>query len=577
MSRILYGQAIGGDVAFGSARHYSTRLDINKHHIATESIQDEQRRFQNARLAAIDKLEQIESRLSQRLASEVTEFIHVHRLMLADPQLSDQVNRLIEARQINTEWALAEHGDELATVFSQMEDDYLSARMDDVRQVIKQILHQLHPEPIDASTTTDGSLDGADTLIVIADDLSPADLSLLHQQGIAGLITEHGTPLSHTAILARNFNIPTVQGIAQARQLIHADESLILDAERGIVLVEPGPALTRHYRQRKQRSDDPELTRLSRQPACSSDGQAICIEANIDLPQDIEHLDQQTVDGIGLYRTEYLFLNRRELPGEEEQYHAYQRLIEAMEGRPVTIRTLDLGADKHPGDASAPIGSNPALGLRAIRLCLQNDRLFRPQIRALLRAACHGSLRVLIPMLSTSTEIFQIRALFDQALDELQREGVPCSSDYQLGGMIEVPAAALSTRTFARHLDFLSIGTNDLIQYTLAIDRIDHQVNYLYDPLHPSVLRLLALIIAESAMEDTPLTMCGEMAGDHHYTRLLLGMGLRQFSMQSAKVGPIKRIIHETDVRQLADPVRRILNATNPARLKLLVEELNAL
>ncbi len=577
MSRILYGQVVTGDVAFGTARHYSTRLDINKHHIGPDSVSDERQRFHIARLAAIDKLEQIESRLSQRLASEVTEFIHVHRLMLADPQLCEQIDQLIEERQINSEWALAEYGDELATVFSQMEDDYLSARMDDVRQVIKQILHQLHPEPFEPASSGDASLERADTLVLIADDLSPADLSLLHEQGIAGLITEHGTPLSHTAILAQNLNIPTIQGIANARQLIRADEPLILDAERGIVLVNPGPELSTQYRQRLQRHSDPELIRLSREPACSRDGRAICVEANIDHPQDIDHLDEQTVDGIGLYRTEYLFLNRKELPCEDEQYRAYRGLMNAMDGRPVTIRTLDLGSDKQPGESQAPIGSNPALGLRAIRLCLQDDRLFMPQIRALLRAACGGALRVLIPMLSTSTEIFQIRALFDQALNELQRDGLPCSSDYQLGGMIEVPAAALSTRTFARHLDFLSIGTNDLIQYTLAIDRIDHQVNYLYDPLHPSILRLLAMIIKESAQENTPLTMCGEMAGDRHYTRLLLGMGLRHFSMQSAKVGSVKRVIHDTDIQQLVDPIKRIMNATNPARLKLLVEELNAL
>ncbi len=576
MSQLLYGNPVTGNIVIGMARHYHDRLDINKHKIDPSLQQQEITRFHQALREASEELSQIEARVSKRVAAEVTEFIHTHQLMLADLQFIESVETLITQHSCNSEWALALHRDELAEVFSSMEDEYLSARIDDIDQVIRRVLLRLQPDskPI-LMTGKTGDDDDKSGMIVVADDLSPADLSLLHDQGITGLITEHGTPLSHTSILARSLKIPAIQGVHHARELISNDQQLIIDADHGLIISDPESGLSEHYEQlmEQQRASWLALNRDAAHSARTVDGKSIRVQANIDLPDDLDDLDINTVDGIGLYRTEYLFLNRNIPPDEDEQYHAYCSIITAMRGKPVTIRTLDLGADKQPGTPVAT-GVNPALGLRAIRLCLNDHRLFYPQVRALLRASVHGPLRILIPMLSTSTEVFQFKTLFNQARSELLSQGVEVGNDIQLGGMIEVPAAALSTRTFAKHLDFLSIGTNDLIQYTLAIDRVDDQVNYLYDPLHPSVLRLLKMIIDESRSVGTPLTMCGEMAGDRRFVRLLLGMGMTNLSMQASRVAEVKSIIRQTSTRRIKSQVRKILNASHPNRIRLLVEEL---
>jgi phosphotransferase system enzyme I (PtsI) len=319
------------------------------------------------------------------------------------------------------------------------------------------------------------------------------------------------------------------------------------------------------------------LKKVRQLKAVTRDQQLVTLQANVDLPSDLDLLRGSGADGIGLFRTEYLFMNRQSPPDEDEQYEAYASVISALQGRPVTIRTLDLGADKQVdgGRGGSPVAVNPALGLRAIRLCLSDLKLFLPQLRALLRASRLGPLRILIPMLSNTRELFHVRGLIKTTIRDLKREGQAVGDQIKLGGMIEVPAAALSTRTFAKHLDFLSIGTNDLIQYTLAVDRVDDQVSYLYEPSHPAVMRLLRMIIDEAAEIGTPVSMCGEMAGDPNYTRLLLSMGLRDFSMPAAALAEVKHVIRRTDIGSLKPLARRLRSATNPVRIATLMREMN--
>jgi phosphotransferase system enzyme I (PtsI) len=455
-----------------------------------------------------------------------------------------------------------------------MDDPYLRTRKDDVIHVTNRVLRILLKQDMQTHNP-EAQLEGA---IIIADDLTPADTILLQHQHIGAFVTEYGGPMSHTAIMARSLNIPAVLGIHHAREYLRNEETLVVDGSQGIIIADPDKHSLKHY-QKQQKEEKKYLNRLSKlkkQPAVTRDGTAISLQANIELPNDIDGADDVNAAGIGLYRTEFLFMNRNSLPEEDEQYQAYRHILERQPDKPVTIRTLDLGADKqsepHFGGA---MPTNPALGLRAVRLCLRDHSLFKPQLRAILRASAHGKCRLMVPMLSNTRELFQVLSLIEEARYELGQEGYDYDVNMPIGGMIEIPAAAISADAFAQHLDFLSIGTNDLIQYTLAIDRIDDEVNYLFDPLHPSVLFLIHRIIEAGNKAGIPVSMCGEMAGDARYTRLLLGLGLREFSMQSSRLLEVKHIISRTDLPELVQPVQRILRCTHTDIAAGLIDNLN--
>jgi phosphotransferase system enzyme I (PtsI) len=411
----------------------------------------------------------------------------------------------------------------------------------------------------------------------VADDLTPADTVLLQHQGVIAFITESGGPLSHTAIMARSLGIPAVVGVRHARRMLRNDEQIIVDGEQGAVLADATEQILGYYRQRQERvaSYFRNLDRLKDKPAVTEDGYRIQLMANIELPEDLEAVTSASAAGIGLYRTEFLYMNRNSLPDEDEQFEAYLNVVNAMQGKPVTIRTLDLGADKQFDGGNVNLPTNPALGLRAIRLCLREPELFRAQLRAILRVSAYGPVRMMIPMLSNIQELFQTLNLLKLIKDELRAEGISFNEEMPVGGMIEVPAAAISAYMFAQHLDFLSIGTNDLIQYTLAIDRIDEEVNYLYDPLHPSVLRLIHQVLKAANRAGIPVSMCGEMAGDIRYTRLLLGLGLREFSMQTASLLEVKSIVNQSRVNELVRPSRSILKCAHPDEARSFLETLN--
>ena len=539
-------------------------------------IEAEVKRFRRAVNAARRELRAVKARIPEHTPRGLAAFIDTHLLMLEDPAISKAPVTRIRETRCNAEWALKLERDALVAVFDAMDDPYLRARRDDVGHVVDRVQRHLQ-----GRRNADEPPPGEDCAgrIVYADDLTPADTVLMQHQGVAGFMTEFGGPNSHTAILARSLNIPAVVGLHRSAALLRDDDEVVVDGRQGVVVVSPEEHVKRFY-QRREREIARARTarrRFRSMPTVTADGEPVGLQANVELPGEFAGAIRDGAAGIGLYRTEYLFMNRHEPPDEQEQFEAYSGLVEALKGAPVTIRTLDLGADKQVDGArpDAPPTSNPALGLRAVRLCLKEQSLFRPQIRATLRASARGPVRMMIPMLANTTELDQVLQIVRDCERELDARGERYDASMPVGAMIEVPAAAICADIFARRLDFLSIGTNDLIQYTIAIDRVDDEVSYLYDPLHPAVLRLITTTIQAGRKAGIPVAMCGEMAGDTLYTKLLLGMGLREFSVHPNALLEVKQIIGETRAAPVRRFVRRILRSTHPATRLALIDELN--
>jgi len=578
MTFSLHGIGASKGIAIGKV-HIVARgvVEVPEYYLKKSQIEKEVRRFEKAVIEARTELGAIKDQIPPDTATDIAAFIDTHLLMLDDVAITNAPIKHIREDKRNAEWALKLQRDALVSVFEAMEDSYLRTRKDDVDHVVNavqtRLLHSDRPPQ-----RVDGSFAGK---IVFADDLTPADTVLMQHQGVAAFVTEFGGPNSHTAILARSLRIPAVVGLHNAGPYLRDDDTIIIDGRQGVVLVDPDEQMVRFYEKRQRDINRVNAARrkLRFAPTVTSDGESIVLQANVELPTDLETAVQVGAQGVGLYRTEYLFMNRDSVPDEDEQYQAYTEVVRAGEGAPVTVRTLDLGADKQvdgtrPG---APVTSNPALGLRAVRLCLKEPGLFRPQLRAILRASAHGPVRMMIPMLSTMGELAQVLNLIDACRRELDEEGHPYDKAMPIGAMIEVPAAAICADIFARKLDFLSIGTNDLIQYTIAIDRVDDEVNYLYDPLHPAVLRLIQTTIRSGQKMGIPVAMCGEMAGDARYTRLLLGMGLKEFSVHPNALLEVKQVITESRVgesRKFAQRVMRVVKSTSRSAL---LDELNRL
>lgn len=575
MSLALSGIGVSRGIAIGRA-HVLLRgsIEVLESALPEDLIETEVERFLLAVHSARQQLESLRERIPPGTRADIAAFIDTHRLMLDDATLVTTPVELIRERGCNAEWALKLQRDAVVEVFDRMDDPYLRTRRDEVDHVINRILRILL-DTVEKEPQTDP--DTLDQSIILADNLSPAETVLLDHQGISGFATAYGGPLSHTAILARSMQIPAIVGAYSLQNYIRDGETVILDGVQGVLIAGPDEATLEHYRKRQQQEQQRrlEMGRLADTPAVTLDTTPITLMTNIELPEDIEVVSHTSAGGVGLYRTEFLYMNRAEPPGEEEQYEVYMSVIDALGGRPLTIRTLDMGADKHIGGGKTQGCNNPALGLRAIRLCLKDLSLFRPQLRAILRASAHGPVRMMLPMLSNTHELHQALSLVNETRNALQRESHAFAPDLPIGGMIEVPAAALSAADFARHLDFLSIGTNDLIQYTLAIDRVDDEVTYLYDPLHPAVLKLIRMTIDAGRAAGIPVAMCGEMAGDPRYTRLLLGMGLREFSMHHTALQEVKSVINKSTIATLEPLVAELLDNTEPGRIPGRVDSLN--
>jgi phosphotransferase system enzyme I (PtsI) len=551
---------------------HATR-EVSHYVIPAKHIEDEIGRFDAAVETVRQELDDIRETTPAAGPAEMAAFVDLHAMILADPLLSSVPRQLISERRCNAEWALVQQMEQLVEQFDEIEDPYLRERKADVVQVVERVLKALLGRP---GRLPPRRKDGG-TSVIVAHDLSPADTIHFKQQQIAGFVTDLGGATSHTAIVARSLGIPAVVGLHHVRQLVRDDDLLIVDGTRGVLIVDPDERVLEEYRLRKSELEieRSKLKRLKSAPAATLDGEAISLQANIELPQDVQQVKEADADGIGLFRTEFLFLNREDAPDEDEQFEAYRSVAQAMKGKLVTIRTLDVGADKalRGANRSEP---NPALGLRAIRYCLGEPQMFLTQLRAILRASHYGNVRLLVPMLAHAYEVDQTLLLVKQAQEQLRAAKMKFDEKVEIGGMIEVPAAALALGVFLKRLNFISIGTNDLIQYTLAIDRSDEAVAHLYDPLHPAVLRLIAQTIEGATRAGIPVSVCGEMAGDASMTRLLLGMGLRQFSMHPAQILEVKQEVLRSDIPTLRAGVARMLRSDDPLRVRELLERLNA-
>jgi phosphotransferase system enzyme I (PtsI) len=568
---VARGIAIGRAVLVASSR-----ADVAHYFVKPDQVNAEIQRLRVARDAVVDELQRLQKDMPKDAPHELDALLDVHLMLLQDEELTSGVVQWIKTRLYNAEWALTSQLDIIVRQFEEMEDPYLRERKADMEQVGERVLHCLKGTgPLVAQTKRpqrpQQELQLGDTdvpLVLVAHDLSPADMLQFKQSVFTGFVTDVGGKTSHTAIVARSLDIPAVVGARTASQLVKQDDWVIIDGDAGVVIVDPSPIILADYgfKQRQGDLERERLARLRHTPSVTLDGQKIELLANIEMPEDTAAALTAGAVGVGLFRSEFLFMGRQgHLPDEEEQFQAYCRALDGMKGLPVTIRTVDVGADKPLDDTRHEASHlNPALGLRAIRWCLADPAMFLTQLRAILRAAAYGQVNLLIPMLAHGSEIRQTLVLIEQARQELDRRGV-AYGPVRLGAMIEIPAAALSLRLFLKHFDFLSIGTNDLIQYTLAIDRADESVAHLYDSMHPAVLHLIADTISECHRQGKSVSVCGEMAGDVAMTRLLLGLGLRSFSMHPSQILSVKQQVLRSDCAKLAPWAEEVLDSEDPA------------
>ncbi len=585
MTFAIHGLPVARGIAIGRAVLMAGRVDVAHYFIEPAQVAAEIDRVRAGRDAVIEEMRRLQHTITgmgpKEAPHELSALLDVHLMLLQDPDLIAGVKHWITDRLYNAEWALTTQLEAISRQFDEMEDEYLRERKADLEQVAGRVLRFMKgvPSPVvpppaprrgvprQQDLLLDGTVDVP--LVLIAHDLSPADMLQFKQSVFAGFVTDVGGKTSHTAIVARSMDIPAVVGARSASQLVRQDDWVIIDGDAGVMIVDPSPIILAEYgfKQRQAELERGRLSRLRHTPAVTLDGQKIELLANIELPEDAPAAVDAGAVGVGLFRSEFMFMGRDgHLPDEEEQYQAYRRAVEGMQGMPVTIRTVDIGADKPLDSRRTDDHLNPALGLRAIRWSLADPAMFLTQLRAILRAAVHGKVNMLIPMLAHASEIRQTVSLVDHARAELDNRGV-AYGPVALGAMIEIPAAALTLRTFLKYFDFLSIGTNDLIQYTLAIDRADESVAHLYDPLHPAVLRLVADTIAQSQALGKPVSVCGEMAGDTAMTRLLLGLGLRSFSMHPAQILAVKQEVLRADTQRLKVWAQTVLDAEDPARM----------
>jgi phosphoenolpyruvate-protein phosphotransferase (PTS system enzyme I) len=575
MSFTVHGIPVSGGIAIGHAHLVShATLEVAHYLIPQQQIPDELARFEAALTTVRADLEELRTQIPPNAPQEFAAFLNLHLMILNDTTLSKVPSEIIETELCNAEWALKVQMDALLDQFDAIEDGYLRERKADVIHVVERVMKVLLGQPGYAPIPDQTE---EQSLILVAHDLSPADVIQFKQHQFASFVTDLGGTTSHTAIVARSLNIPSIVALHHARELVRENELLIVDGTIGMIIVDPDLQTLAEYRLRQDQWDieRQKLKRLRNTHATTLDHTAIELHANIELPDDVTDVRENGGTGIGLFRTEFLFLNRDNLPDEEEQFEAYRRVVRDMDGMPVTIRTYDLGADKQINGVEHS-STNPALGLRAIRLSLTEPQMFLVQLRAMLRASHYGKLKILIPMVMSVAEINQTIHYIAEAKQSLDDKNVPYDRKIEIGGMIEIPAAAIALNTFIKKLDFLSIGTNDLIQYTLAIDRTDDTVSHLYDPLHPAVLNLVAHVIKTANKAGKPIALCGEMAGNIELTRLLLGFGLRQFSMHPAYLLEVKQKVLNTNLNDIAPQVNKMLRASDPERLRSMLKRLNA-
>lgn len=569
----IHGTGVSNGIAIGKAHLISNALlEVVQYDIEIKNIPHEIKRFEDAIAAVKIDLNKIKSQLPSDSPGELSAFIDTHLMILKDKSLSSLPKTIIENEKCNAEWAIKKQMDSVVNQFDQIEDLYLRERKQDVIQVVERVIKILLGHSNQVAVKNKEKL-----TILVAHDISPADALHFKNHKYAAFITDGGGITSHTAILSRSLNIPSIVALQNARTLIRDNDLIIVDGAQGVVIVNPTLEIQNYYKtlQDSWGEEQEKLQRIKTKKSITKDGALINLFANIEVPNDILSVNASGAAGVGLFRTEFLFMNRQDMPDEEEQFQAYKRVAEAMGKRPVTIRTLDSGADKQTALVNKKISPNPALGLRAIRLCLSEPKIFITQLRAILRASQFGNIKILFPMLSSISELRQTKLLLERAKASLRKDKVKFNEKVLIGGMIEIPAAAISADIFAQELDFLSIGTNDLIQYALAIDRTDEAVSHLYNPLHPAVLKLIALTIKSAHKYKKSIAICGEMAGEPKLTKLLIGMGVEQLSMHPSHILSVKQQVLNSSIKNMKTSVLRLLKLNEVDKIETLLKKIN--
>jgi phosphotransferase system enzyme I (PtsI) len=579
--RVLHGLGVSAGIGIGAAFVSDDgEIAVPEYRLAADKVAPERERFATAVAVSLRQLRKLKGKaaaLPDSAAEEVGYLLDAHIAMLTNSRLVRGVERRIEQDRINAERAVQMEMAEIAESFAAMGDAYLAARGEDIRVVGARLLRNLTKTPYAAlQHVPEGT-------VILAEELTPADTALMDPRRIVGFAAVLGGPESHTAIMARALRLPAVLGVAGLLSDIDPGDTVVIDGTHGVVVLNPRRETVARYEEQQAsiEREERQLARLKRLPAVTRDEVDITLQANLELPRELDQAIAAGAAGLGLVRTEFLYMNREDLPDEDEQYAAYRGLLRGMEGRAVTIRTLDIGGDKLAAplaDATIGEGANPALGLRAIRLSLKERRLLDTQLAAMLRAAAEGPVRILLPMISSVSEIRKVRDAMAQVARRLKRRGQKIADPLPpLGVMIEIPGAALAADALAAEADFFAIGTNDLIQYTLAIDRGDEQVAHLYNPLHPAVLRLIQFAVEAALRARIPVSLCGEMAGDPRYTALLLGLGIRDLSMAPGKIGRVKQRIRALDIVAATRRARAIMDQLDDARIASLLDDFNAL
>ncbi|MCE7793435.1 phosphoenolpyruvate--protein phosphotransferase [Salipaludibacillus sp. CUR1] len=568
MPKNLSGIAASAGIAISKVFRLETPdLTVEKETI--ENVQEETDRLDAALEKAKGELQVIKEKTKNDLGEEHAEIFSAHLLVLSDPELVDPIRQKVKDDKVNAAFALKEVSDQFVTMFETMDNEYMKERAADIRDVSKRVLAHILGKPMVSLAELN------EEVVLVADDLTPSDTAQLNKDFVKGFVTDIGGRTSHSAIMARSMEIPAVVGTKTVTQEAEAGEMVIIDGLEGNVIINPSEAELNEYKQKLEdfQEKKKEWAKLKNEPSKSKDGVHVELAANIGTPNDLEGVKNNGAEGIGLYRTEFLYMGRDELPTEEEQFEAYKKVVEDMDGKPVVIRTLDIGGDKELPYLDLPKEMNPFLGFRAIRLCLEKDDIFRTQLRALLRASAFGNLKIMFPMIATLDEFRQAKSLLEEEKEKLTKEGTEVSNSIELGIMVEIPSTAVMAPQFAKEVDFFSIGTNDLIQYTMAADRMNEQVSYLYQPYNPAILRLVKMVIDASHAEGKWTGMCGEMAGDETAIPLLLGLGLDEFSMSATSVLPARSQISQITKEEAEKAAEKALQLNTAEEVKQLVEK----
>lgn len=573
---IIQGLTVSKGIILGQCKLLQHgQSDYRKEKINNNQVPRELKRLDSAKRKSLVELKKIKNKLKPSVRKNIGMFLDTHIMLINDKNFTRNVKKNIKDKLLCADWAIYEEYLSIKSSFDGMRDLYIKQRIEDINHIVKLLLKNLKKNQKSVVTGL-SSLGG---FIVVTDDLSPADVLVAHQTKCVALISEFGGRSSHSSILSRGLEIPSIVGVKNALSTLKNDDEVILDGNHGIIIINPDQEAKRYYRrlQRDDISKKKKLSLIMNKDCFSSDNQRIEIMANLELPQEMKILTKKKFDGIGLFRTEYLYTDRTDFPTEAEQVAGYKKIVQKMRDKPVVFRTLDIGADKEIPEniKSGSIARNPALGLRGIRYSLNNQKIFLNQVKAILRAGYYGNVKIMLPMITTLSEIIHAKNLIELAKEHLRKRKLKFSNSVDVGIMVEVPSCAVLSSKFAEHVDFLSIGTNDLVQYTLAIDRVDDEVNYLYDPYNNAVLNLIKNVIESGIKQKVQVSLCGEMAGDIQFTRLLLGMGLKSFSMHPSAIPEVKEIILKTDIRSLEKLSAKIINCIDSKEKHELIKKLN--